>query len=220
MLSSLKREQTYRKPLQESSDISYVFDHEIDPSETYARYKFFKEVEGIKLKGRSFTNTNAKSIANGISRLLRASGWQGLWKNVVDSALCCSTGPAALNGLVVSMLDGPSALGRENQVDFGFDAMQNEILVLQDSSQKVYCVRNEDMVYPEYAITLRPKFETPLTDLHITNFGRYNQTVYNLCSKKSVSVGQATSAAGNVSLQKPLARHTHEHSRRTRNLGR
>jgi len=67
---------------------------------------------------------------------------------------------------VVEMLQGPTALGHEDQHDFGVDAMGSEILTFKNIEETVLCVSKENQLLATYRITVRYMFENPFILRH------------------------------------------------------
>ena len=62
---------------------------------------------------------------------------------------------------VVEMLQGPTALGSEDQLDFGVDSTGKEILTLKNPEETVLCASKENQMLATYRVTMRYMFERP-----------------------------------------------------------
>jgi len=67
---------------------------------------------------------------------------------------------------VVEMLQGPTALGSEDQVDFGVDDQGAEILTLKNPEDTILCASKENQMLATYRITVRYNFEKPFLFRH------------------------------------------------------
>ena len=67
---------------------------------------------------------------------------------------------------VVELLQGPTALGSEDQFDFGVDATGSEILTLRNPEETVLCASKENQMLATYRITMRYMFEGPFLLRH------------------------------------------------------
>jgi hypothetical protein len=60
----------------------------------------------------------------------------------------------------VDFLEGPSAPGSEDQIDFGLDGFGKEILTLTNPEQTILCALRENQLLATYRMTLRYMSET------------------------------------------------------------
>jgi hypothetical protein len=67
---------------------------------------------------------------------------------------------------VVEMLQGPTALGSEEQLDFGVDDNGEEILTLKNPEETILCASKENQMLATYRITVRYMFENPFLLRH------------------------------------------------------
>ena len=64
---------------------------------------------------------------------------------------------------VVEFLEGPSAPGTKDQVDFGFNGYGKEILTLTNPEQTILCASKENQLLATYRIKVRYMSERPFT---------------------------------------------------------
>jgi hypothetical protein len=57
--------------------------------------------------------------------------------------------------LVVNLLQGPTALGHQDQVDFGFDQDGKQILTLTNPENTIFCASRDSQLSAHYRITVR-----------------------------------------------------------------
>lgn len=60
---------------------------------------------------------------------------------------------------VVEMLQGPTSLGSEDQLDFGVDDTGKEILTLKNPEETILCASKENQMLATYRVTMRYMFE-------------------------------------------------------------
>ena len=85
------------------------------------------------------------------------SVWEALAYSPPEGENCAQT------VLVVDVLQGPTAIGSKDQIDFGCDDNGRAILTLTNSSGNILCASQENQLLPTYKISVRFIAECPLT---------------------------------------------------------
>ena len=85
------------------------------------------------------------------------SVWEALAYSPPEGENCAQT------VLVVDMLQGPTAIGSKDQIDFGCDDNGRAVLTLTNSSGTILCASQENQLLPTYKISVRFIAECPFT---------------------------------------------------------
>jgi len=105
---------------------------------------------------------------------------------------------------VAEMLQGPTALGQEDQVDFGVDPMGAEILTLKNIDETILCSSKESQLLPTYCITVRYMLENPFILRHRECVKIVHADIANTI-KHSMANTQAAAANGATAVPLPDA---------------
>lgn len=69
--------------------------------------------------------------------------------------------------VVANLLVGPSAVGKQDMVNFGKDKQGQQILTLTDEKGQIFCASKDDQLAVKYQITVKYDFMKPRTDAKI-----------------------------------------------------
>ena len=137
----------------------------------YSMHRHFGRSYGIKDTRAVYhgtTRTNASTIAkvgfrNAASQ--RAKFGKGIYaaSNVWEALAYAEpeAGSMVQTFLVADLLQGPTRIGTENMVDFGYDDAQRQIITTTNPDQSIFCAAYEDQLYAHYSITVRYMCENP-----------------------------------------------------------
>lgn len=162
-------------------EISYKSNYSVDNvtrvmnKQHYKMHRCFAENYGIDATRTVYHGTSNKgaqciqAVGFKASAGKRAKFGKGIYTSpIVWEALGYSKPyqDARQDFFVVEMLQGPTALGSEDQIDFGFDAAGKEILTLKNPEETILCASKENQVLATYRITLRYMYEKPFLLRH------------------------------------------------------
>ena len=69
--------------------------------------------------------------------------------------------------VVANLLVGPSAVGKQDMINFGKDEQGRQILTLTDEKGQIFCASKDDQLAAMYQITVKYDFTKPRTDAKI-----------------------------------------------------
>lgn len=96
--------------------------------------------------------------------------------------------------LVVELLTGPCAVGQQNQVDFGYNDHDQQILTLTNPENTIFCASHGDQLLATYFVRVRVLLENEHTLAHAKTVQIYHPKVFAKLKAKSTPTPAAASA--------------------------
>lgn len=110
----------------------------------------------------------------------------GVWE-----ALCYASPEGSVHTqtlIIADLLQGPSALGHKDQVDFGTSEEGRQILTLTNPEATILCASHENQLLPTYRVTVRFMAERAITPLQYMRVRMFHPLIWEAiraCGKTS-----------------------------------
>lgn len=187
-------------------DVSYSTNYEVQEvvriqnRQRYGMHMHFKriyDIDAASIVYHGTTRASAASIAStgfrgAVSQ--RAKFGKGIYcaSNLWEALAYAEPDRPALTQtiLVVEMLQGPTTLGRQDQVDFGVDAAGKEILTTTNAEHTIFCAKYENQLLATYRITVRYLSDRLHTPNHYNSVGMYHPTIWKIIKEQTPAAGR------------------------------
>jgi hypothetical protein len=188
----------------------------IQNPQRYSMYMFFKQtydIPGARIVYHGTTRSSAASIATtgfrgAVSQ--RAKYGKGIYcsSNVWEALPYAEPEQPTLTQtfLVVDMLQGPTKLGWQDQVDFGVDSQKREILTTTNPESTIFCAKYENQLLATYRITVRFLADRQHTTTHYDTVRMYHPTIWKIIKEQKATVGHQSIQGPPAKKQKRVPR--------------
>ena len=185
-----------------SSNTNYEVEEvvRIQNQQRYSMHRYFKQTYDIpaaRIVYHGTTRASAASIATtgfrgAVSQ--RAKFGRGIYcSSVLWEALAYAEPerPALTQTfLVVDMLQGPTTFGQQDQVDFGVDSQNREILTATNPEGTIFCSKYENQLLATYRITVRFLAHRQHNPTHYNSVRMYHPTIWKIIKEQTPTLGR------------------------------
>ena len=207
-----------------SSNTNYEVEEvvRIQNQQRYSMHRYFKQtydLPGARIVYHGTTRASAASIATtgfrgAVSQ--RAKFGRGIYcSSVLWEALAYAEPeqPALTQTfLVVDMLQGPTAVGMQDQVDFGVDSEGREILTTTNPEATIFCSKYENQLLATYRISVRYLKDRVHTPTHYNSVRMYHPTIWKIIKEQAPTVGRKPALGGVSSTALPATKDLEVHN--------
>ena len=180
-----------------SSNTNYEVEEvvRIQNQQRYSMHMYFKgtyDISGSRMVYHGTTRASADSIATtgfrgAVSQ--RAKFGRGIYCSSVLWEAIAYAEPEeptlTQTFLVVEMLQGPTTLGWQDQVDFGVDSQDREILTTTNPEGTIFCAKYENQLLATYRITVRFLADRQHTPTHYNTVRMYHPTIWQIIKQQT-----------------------------------